>query len=522
MESHSFRDEFPRGTDYGEIVMINDGRSQVASRRKPPWRRAVLLGSAAALTAVALAAGMGELGWLPTTLAAPQAVAANDQLHGPESFAPLVDRIKSAVVSVRVKLTRPGGVTDQVLPVPRNSPFRRFFEQPGQKQEVVTGEGSGFFISPDGYIVTNNHVAGHAQTVQVTTEDGDIHSAKVVGTDERSDLALIKIDADRQFPYVKFADRPPRVGDWVIAVGNPFGLGGTVTAGIVSARGRDIATNPYDAYLQIDAPINKGNSGGPAFDMSGNVVGVNTAIYSPSGGSVGIGFDVPADTARRVIDQLKQKGYVTRGWLGVEVQPVTSAIADSLGMKKAEGALVDQPQAGSPAEKAGVKAGDVVLSVNGQPVKDARALAEKISAASPGDKVQLTVLRDGQNQTLNVTLVQMPNQEQQANAGGEQEQQPQQQQPSTEPRLGLSLAPAKDVQGSGGEGVVVLNVDPSGPAAQDGVQSGDVILDAGGKTVQTPVDVRHAIDQSRSQGRHSILMRMKTAAGMRFVALPVG
>jgi serine protease Do len=281
---------------------------------------------------------MGEFGRRPAAFAAPQAYAANDHWHGPGSFAPLVDRIKAAVVSVRVKLTRRGGATQQVLPVPRNSPFRRFFQQPGQQpgqqsgqqDEVITGEGSGFFISPDGYIVTNNHVAGHAKTVQVTTADGDIHTAKVVGTDERSDLALIKIDADRQFPYVKFADRSPQVGDWVLAVGNPFGLGGTVTAGIVSARGRDIATNPYDAYLQIDAPINKGNSGGPAFDMDGNVVGVNTAIYSPSGGSVGIGFDVPADTARRVIDQLTQKGYVTRGWLGVEVQPVTTAIADSL------------------------------------------------------------------------------------------------------------------------------------------------------------------------------------------------
>ncbi len=331
-------------------------------------------------------------------------------------------------------------------------------------------------------------------------------------------MALIKIDADRQFPYVKFADRPPQVGDWVLAVGNPFGLGGTVTAGIVSARGRDIATNPYDAFLQIDAPINKGNSGGPAFDMEGNVVGVNTAIYSPSGGSVGIGFDVPADTARKVIDQLKQKGYVTRGWLGVAVQPVTSAIADSLGIKKAEGALIDQPQAGSPAEKAGLKAGDVVIAVNGQPIKDARALAEKISAASPGDKVQLTVLRDGQNQTLNVTLAQMPEQQ----AGTEGEQQQQQEQPATEPHLGLSLAPAKDVRGSGGEGVVVLNVDPSGPAAQDGVQSGDVILAAGGKPVQTPADVRQAINENRSQGRHSILMRMKTAAGTRFIALPIG
>ena len=493
--------------------MIDDGHSQ-----PPRRRRAVLRGPAAALAVAALAAGMGEFGRLP--FAAPQAYAAGDHWHGPASFAPLVDRIKAAVVSVRVKLTRHGGATEEVLPMPHNAPFHRFFEQPNQ-DEAVTGEGSGFFISPDGYIVTNNHVAGHAKAVQVTTADGDIYAAKVVGTDERSDLALIKVDAGRQFPYVKFADRPPNVGDWVVAVGNPFGLGGTVTAGIVSARGRDIATDPYDAsYLQIDAPINKGNSGGPAFDMDGNVAGVNTAIYSPSGGSVGIGFDVPADTARRVIDQLKQKGYVTRGWLGVEVQPVTSAIADSLGMKKAEGALVDQSQAGSPAEKAGIKPGDVVLAINGQPLKDARALAEKIAAARPGDQAQLTVLREGESRTLGVMLMQMPNRQEQADAEGEQQQQDEQ--PTGEPQLGLSLAPAKDVEGPGSEGVVVLNVDPSGPAAQDGVRSGDVILDAGGKTVQTPGDVRQAIDRIRSQGRHSILMHMKTAGGMRFVALPTG
>jgi serine protease Do len=496
--------------------MIDDVRSQ------PPRRRwAVPRSPAAALAVAALAAGVGEFGWL--SFAAPQAYAAGDHWRGPASFAPLVDRIKGAVVSVHVKSTRSAGAAEQVLPVPRGSPFRRFFEQPNP-DEVVTGEGSGFFISPDGYIVTNNHVAGYAKTVEVTTADGDIHAAKVVGTDERSDLALIKIDADRQFPHVKFADRPPQVGDWVVAVGNPFGLGGTVTAGIVSARARDIATNPYDAsYLQIDAPINKGNSGGPAFDLDGNVVGVNTAIYSPSGGSVGIGFDVPADTARSVVDQLKQKGYVTRGWLGVEVQPVTAAIADSLGMTKAEGALVDQSQTGSPAEKAGIKAGDVVLAINGQPVKDSRALAEKISAASPGDQAQLTVLRDGENRTLGVTLLQMPNQREQADVEGEQQQEQQQQdQPTGEPPLGLSMAPAKDVEGSGDEGVVVLNVDPSGPAAQDGVQSGDVILDAGGETVRSPRDVRQAIDRSRSRGRHSILMRVKTAVGTRFVALPTG
>ena len=220
---------------------------------------------------------------------------------------------------------------------------------------MVTGEGSGFFITADGYAVTNYHVVDHAKSVQVTADDGASYTAKVVGADPKTDLALIKVDGKDDFPFVKFAEHAPRVGDWVVAVGNPFGLGGTVTAGIVSARGRDIGAGPYDDYVQIDAPINKGNSGGPAFDVDGNVIGVNTSIFSPTGGSVGIGFDIPADTAKLVVAQLKDHGHVTRGWLGVQIQPVTAGIADSLGLKKAEGAMVDEPQKGSPAAEAGIE-----------------------------------------------------------------------------------------------------------------------------------------------------------------------
>ena len=287
-----------------------------------------------------------------------------------------------------------------------------------QRHRMITGEGSGFFISADGYAVTNNHVVDHAKSVQVTTDDGTIYTAKVIGTDPKTDLALIKVDGKKDFPFVKFADQTPRIGDWVVAVGNPFGLGGTVTAGIVSARGRDIGAGPYDDYIQIDAPINKGNSGGPAFDVNGNVIGVNTAIFSPSGGSVGIGFDIPADTAKMVVAQLKDKGHVTRGWIGVQIQPVTPSIADSLGMKKAEGALVDEPQAGSPAAKAGIEAGDVITAVNGTPVKDARDLARKIGTMAPGTSVKLDVLRNGEAKTMTLTLGEMPN-EQQAKADTE-------------------------------------------------------------------------------------------------------
>src|SRR4029079_18676622 len=253
-------------------------------------------------------------------------------------------------------------------PSMQGTPFEKFFRRYGFENgprakmphhEMVTGVGSGFFISADGYAVTNNHVVDHASSVEVTTDDGKIYTAKVIGTDPKTDLALIKVDGKSDFAYTNFETETPRVGDWVVAVGNPYGLAGTVTAGIISAEGRDIGSGPYD-YMQIDAPINKGNSGGPTFNIKGNMVGFNTAIYSPSGGSVGIGFDIPAATVKTVVAQLKDKGSVTRAWLGVQVQPVTSGIAESLGMKNATGALVDDAKPDTPAAKAGIQAGDII------------------------------------------------------------------------------------------------------------------------------------------------------------------
>src|SRR5439155_4090107 len=232
---------------------------------------------------------------------------------------------------------------------------------------------------------------------------------KVVGTDSKTDLAVLKVAGSGSFPFVKFAATPPRVGDWVLAMGNPFGLGGTVTAGIVSASGRDIGSGPYNDYLQIDAPVNKGNSGGPAFNMQGEVVGVNTAIYSPSGGSVGIAFSIPASTVKNVVAQLKDKGSVSRGWIGVQIQPVTEDIADTLGLKKAEGALVAEPQANGPAAKAGIESGDVITSVNGQQVKDARELARIIGGLVPGSAAKLDLVHKGQDKMVSLTLAQLPN-----------------------------------------------------------------------------------------------------------------
>ncbi len=498
-------------------------------------RRLTLLASAAVLGAAVLLGGPG--GYWQSEFGTRPAVATESTMQHPAGFADIVAKVKPAVISVRVKIPASAEPTmmqqngdDEQIPVQPGSPLDKFFQQFGgqfgqqfgrhgggaQRHETITGEGSGFFITADGYAVTNNHVVDHAKSVQVTTDDGSIYTAKVVGTDSKSDLALIKVDGKKDFPFVKFADRAPQVGDWVVAVGNPFGLGGTVTAGIVSARGRDIGAGPYDDYVQIDAPINKGNSGGPAFDVNGNVIGVNTAIYSPSGGSVGIGFDIPADTVKMVVAQLKESGHVTRGWLGVQIQPVTAGIADSLGLKKAEGAMVDEPQSGSPAAKAGIESGDVITAVNGTPVKDARDLARTIGMMAPDTSVKLDVIRQGQPKSFSVALAQMPNQQQaNANSGAAQPT-------SGVPHLGLQVAPAREVSGAGDKGVVVTGVDPDGPAAEQGFQTGNVILDVGGKAVANAGDVRKALTEAKAQGKHDVLIRVKMGEATRFVALPLG
>ncbi|PWT93140.1 MAG: serine peptidase, partial [Proteobacteria bacterium] len=330
-------------------------------------RRLVLLGSVVAVAGAVLITGTS--GYLAQGGAPTVAMAQAAETSGPASFADIVQEVRPAVISVRVKLKAEVGVAgpdtngrneDGQLPVPKGSPFERFFRNFGnlpngpRLQQFTLAQGSGFFISSDGYAVTNNHVVSNAQSVEISTEDGSSYTAKVLGKDDKSDLALIKVEGRSDFPFVNFANTDPRVGDWVLAVGNPFGLGGTVTAGIISARGRDIGAGPYDDFLQIDAAVNKGNSGGPVFDKGGRVVGVTTAIYSPSGGSIGIGFAIPAETVKSVVTELKDHGAITRGWIGVQIQTVTKDIADSLGLKKAEGALVAEPQPDSPAAKAGI------------------------------------------------------------------------------------------------------------------------------------------------------------------------
>jgi len=464
----------------------------------------------------------------------PAAVAQNlseqaRKLQAPVGFADIVEKVKPAVISVRVKVDG-GSQTDGIgnsndVPPGLREFFRRFGmpDMPntpegmprGRGRNVITGQGSGFFISADGYAVTNNHVVEKAESVQVTTDDGKTHTAKVIGSDPRTDLALIKVQ-DGPFPYVKLSDKSPRIGDWVIAVGNPFGLGGTVTAGIVSARGRDIGASAYDDFIQIDAPVNKGNSGGPTFDTDGNVIGVNTAIFSPSGGSVGIAFAIPSDTVNSVVAQLKEHGSVTRGWIGVQIQPVTQDIADSLGLKKAEGALVAEPQANSPAAKSGIEAGDVITAVDGKEIKDARDLAKRIGGMAPKTSVKLTVLHKGAEKVVNLTLGELPNTKE-ARANSENGDSG-----TDMGKLGLTLAPAARVAGAGSEGVAVTGVDSSGIAADHGFSTGDVILEIAGKSVSTPADVREVIDSARMQGKRSVLIRVKKGENTRFVALPVG
>src|SRR3954454_14560259 len=394
--------------------------------------------------------------------------------QAPATFADVVDQVKPAVVSVRVKVENamsdgeglPSSQLENVPPQLREF-FRRFGDNgmpgddrrgPRQRREVRQGVGSGFLISADGYVVTNNHVVDHAKTVQVTTDDGRTLDAKVVGTDPKTDVALLKVQEGGDFPHVSLAKAAPRVGDWVVAIGNPFGLGGTVTAGIVSARGRDIGASPYDDFLQIDAPINKGNSGGPTFNLHGEVVGVNTAIFSPSGGSVGLAFAIPSETVQSVVNQLETEGQVRRGYLGVQIQPLSKDLADSLGLSSQAGALVASAQDGTPAAKAGLNAGDVITAVNGEPVANARELSRKIAGLKPGTRIELGSVRDGKPQTASVELGVLPNDKAARSDTFE----------SSGPQLGLRLAPS-------GEGVEVVAVDPSGPAAAKGLEAGEVV-----------------------------------------------
>src|SRR3954453_925072 len=469
---------------------MNDRLSDLSSRASSQAGRPTLLSARKFALMASVVAGLGIAGYglsphdgSAYVFSSPAQAQVNNEVskvQKPVGFADIVERVKPSVISVKVNINEKvakdenGNNNNDDSPFQPGSPMERFFRRfggpdglpPGLRggprgRGAVTGQGSGFFISPDGYAVTNNHVVDSADKVEVTTDDGKTFTAKVIGTDARTDIALIKVEGGSDFPFAKLSESKPRIGDWVLAVGNPFGLGGTVTAGIVSASGRDIGNGPYDDFIQIDAPVNKGNSGGPAFNMQGEVVGVNTAIYSPSGGSVGIAFSIPAPTVQSVVAQLKDKGTVNRGWIGVQIQPVTPEIADSLGLKKVEGALVADPQKDGPAAKAGIGSGDIITAVNGEPVKDARELARTIGGFPPGTGVKLELLHKGQNKVVKLTLGQLPN-AQEAKADNDNNGNGGNAGPrgTDVPKLGLTVAPATSVGGAGKEGVVVTEVDP--------------------------------------------------------------
>ncbi|ABD08139.1 Peptidase S1C, Do [Rhodopseudomonas palustris HaA2] len=524
---------------------MTDRSSDLTSQPTSPVRRSLFSARKFALMAsvvAGLGAGAFGLSQVPASgdlfSTAAQAQVGNEvhKAQQPVGFADIVEKVKPSVISVKVNIAEKVAKTDErserseESPFAPGSPMERFFRRfggempPGMRGHrgggMMTGQGSGFFITADGYAVTNNHVVDGADKVEVTTDDGKTYKAKVIGTDQRTDLALIKAEGRTDFPFAKLSEGKPRIGDWVLAVGNPFGLGGTVTAGIVSASGRDLGNGPYDDFIQIDAPVNKGNSGGPAFDVNGEVMGVNTAIYSPSGGSVGIAFSIPASTVKAVVQQLKDKGSVSRGWIGVQIQPVTPEIADSLGLKKPDGALVAEPQPNGPAAKAGIESGDVITAVNGAPVKDARELARTIGGFAPGNTVKLTVFHKGADRELSLTLGQLPNQvEAKANLDGDNGRQSSR---GTEvPRLGLTVAPASSVAGAGKDGVVVTDVDPKSAAADRGFKEGDVILEVAGKNVASPGDVRDAINTAKNDNKNSVLIRVRSGGSSRFVAVPI-
>jgi serine protease Do len=435
------------------------------------------------------------------------------QTNLPGSFSKLIAETRPAVVSVIVKkrgarlssASDPSfGQLDEFLKrfnLPEG--FGQKFKRPEKPEgRSPTGQGSGFFISEDGYIVTNNHVIDGADEIKVRLHDRRTLKAKLIGTDAKTDLAVLKVDGN-DFKYVTFGDSDTaQVGDWVVAVGDPFGLSGTATAGIISARGRDIGSGPYDEFMQIDASINKGNSGGPTFNRRGEVVGVNTAIFSPSGGSVGIGFAVPSNVAKGVVDELIKTGKVERGWLGVLIQPISADLADTMDLKSQNGALIADVTEQSPANMAGLQAGDVVVAMDDEEIKTPRDLSKAIAAAGPKEKVKLDVLRDGRRRTFSVVLKEL--QAKQAVAIDQSTKDA-----DGDAKLGLMLKET-------GDEVVVTDVTPGSPAANKGLRSGDIIAKVAGKTVTSVEDIQKAV---KSAAGKAVLFLVKNKRGNRFIAL---
>jgi len=472
---------------------------------------------------------------LAMTMSAPLALAQDDPtprysaavpVGAPMSFADLIEEVSPSVVSINARITSPLNTQNNGAPDLESMPpqFREWFERqfPDQPQQREGRSlGSGFLISAEGHVVTNNHVVQDATEITIVLSDGEEYPAEVIGTDPLTDIALLRVETDEEidFPFVVL-DRNPsiRVGDWVVAVGNPFGLGGTATAGIVSATGRELPTSVYNNFLQVDAPINRGNSGGPTFSLNGEVIGVNSQIFSPSGGNVGIGFAIPSDIAANIVDQLLADGRVARGWLGVQIQNVTDDIAEGLGLGEQRGAIVSSIVAGGPADRAGFERTDVITAVNGQSVDSSAELTRRVGSIGAGTEVVFNVIRDDEDIVVRATLGDRP---QETDLNSMQER------GSAEPAdtfFGMEVVPLDDEMAArlGVEaetGLMVTDIQPSGEAAQKGLRSGDVILEAGGEDMVDLDDFRSAIDEAREDGRSAILLLVQNGSGRRYVAL---
>ena len=469
-------------------------------------------------------------------------VPANPQAFAPPSFAPLVDKVAPAVVNISTS-KKVSASDEQAMEMPQfppGSPFEEFFKdffdknkkkQQGQDQQQrrAFALGSGFIVDPAGFVVTNNHVIADADEIKVILSDDNEYVATLIGTDTKTDIALLRIKRDQPFPYVELGDSDKiKVGDWMLAIGNPFGLGSTVTTGVVSARNRDINAGPYDDFIQVDAAINRGNSGGPSFAMDGTVLGINTAIFSPSGGNVGIGFAIPANIAKPIIESLKTTGKVARGWLGVRIQNVTGDIAEGLGLTEDRGALVASTQEGGPAAAAGIEPGDVILEFDHKAINRMRSLPRIVAETAVNKEVEVLVWRKGDQRTIKVTLGELPDEEAQAENTSA---------PSTEPTppassvvsvdpFGMKVQALTDesrTQFQLGEdvtkGVVVSEVEPGGVAAEEALQPGDVVLEAGQDPVNTPQELLAKVQGAQQSGKKNVLLMVERQGDLRFVAL---
>ena len=505
--------------------------NEQTSRRS--WQRPALIGVGALAGAGLLANAFLPLGKDAVAQTEPAQAKLTKAYFGPNSptsFSVLVEKVRPAVVSIVVKN---GRTNKPRLGNPfRNNPnsdeffewFKRYFgergaERPGvpeRRNRPVRAQGSGFIISADGFVVTNHHVVANTREISLILDNGKKYFAKLIGSDKRTDIALLKIDAGERFPHIKLSEKRAKVGDWVLAVGNPFGLGGTVTAGIISAQNRAIGSGPHD-FLQIDAAVNRGNSGGPAVNLEGEVIGVNTAIYSPTGGNVGIAFAIPASLVAEIVDELKRTGTVSRGFLGVRIQPVSEDIASSLGLDKPRGAMIADVTEGGPSDGTDLRVGDVIVKVNGADISDVRDLQRKIAALQPKSPADITVFRGGKEMLAKVTLGSFNEGTQVAAARPDKTPEPKVERMDS---LGLSLAPA-DKFADGEAGVVITRIDPSGLAAEKGLARGDIILQVDSQDVSSPDDVMSRIKSARSSGKKAVLLQVKKRDRTIFIGLPI-